>query len=61
MTKPFIIPLLLLMNTAYAQTGLELKPGDTLKYTPKSNRSVWISVESGDANLGVSLFMEGKK
>ncbi|WP_312306111.1 S41 family peptidase [Chryseobacterium sp.] len=61
MTKPFTIPLLLLMNTAYAQTGLELKPGDTLKYTPKSDRSVWISVQSGDANLGVSLFMDGKK
>ncbi|MGG7467477.1 S41 family peptidase [Chryseobacterium arthrosphaerae] len=61
MTKPFLIPLLLLMNSAYAQTGLELKPGDTLKYTPKSDRPVWISVQSGDANLGVSLFMDGKK
>lgn len=61
MAKPFLIPLLLLMNSAYAQTGLELKPGDTLKYTPKSDRPVWISVQSGDANLGVSLFMDGKK
>lgn len=61
MTKPFLIPLLLLINSAYAQTGLELKPGDTLKYTPKSDRPVWISVQSGDANLGVSLFMDGKK
>ncbi|WES98458.1 S41 family peptidase [Chryseobacterium arthrosphaerae] len=61
MTKPFLIPLLLLMNSAYAQTGLELKPGDTLEYTPKSDRPVWISVQSGDANLGVSLFMDGKK
>ncbi|AYZ11633.1 hypothetical protein EGY05_06740 [Chryseobacterium arthrosphaerae] len=61
MTKPFLIPLLLLMNSAYAQTGLELKPGDTLKYAPKSGRPVWISVQSGDANLGVSLFMDGKK
>ncbi|MGG7438516.1 S41 family peptidase [Chryseobacterium arthrosphaerae] len=61
MTKPFLIPLLLLMNSAYAQTGLELKPGDNLKYTPKSDRPVWISVQSGDANLGVSLFMDGKK
>lgn len=61
MTRPFIIPLLLFLNSAYAQTNSELKPGDTLKYIPKSHKPSWISVQSGDANLGVALFMDGKK
>ncbi|MGU3374833.1 S41 family peptidase [Chryseobacterium sp. M5A1_1a] len=61
MTKLFIIPLLLLVNSVYAQANLELKPGDTLKYLPQSNKPVWISVQSGNANLAVALFMNGKK
>ncbi|PWN62804.1 S41 family peptidase [Chryseobacterium viscerum] len=61
MTRPFIIPLVLLLNNAYAQTHSELKPGDTLKYAPQSHKPSWISVQSEDANLGVALFMDGKK
>lgn len=61
MTRPFIIPLVLLLNSAYAQTHSDLKPGDTLKYIPKSHKPSWISVQSGDANLGLALFMDGKK
>ncbi|WP_313001472.1 S41 family peptidase [Chryseobacterium gleum] len=61
MARPFIIPLLLLLNSAYAQTHSELKPGDTLKYSPQSHQPTWISVQSADANLGVALFMDGKK
>lgn len=61
MARPFIIPLLLLLNSAYAQTHSELKPGDTLKYSPQSYQPTWISVQSADANLGVALFMDGKK
>lgn len=61
MTRPFIIPLLLFLNSAYAQTHLDLKPGDTLKYSPQSHKPSWISVQSADANLGVALFMDGKK
>ncbi len=61
MSKPLIIPLLLLVNSVYAQAGLELKPGDTLKYSPRSDKPAWISVQSTDANVAVSLFMEGKK
>ncbi|WP_126650368.1 S41 family peptidase [Chryseobacterium aureum] len=61
MARPFIVPLLLILNSTYAQTNSELKPGDTLKYTPKSHHPSWISIQSGDANLGVALFMEGKK
>lgn len=61
MARPFIIPLLLLLNSAYAQTHSELKPGDTLKYSPQFHQPTWISVQSTDANLGVALFMDGKK
>ncbi|MGL6127795.1 S41 family peptidase [Chryseobacterium artocarpi] len=61
MTKPFIIPLLLLINTAYAQSNLELKPGDTIKYSPQSKKPTWISVQSKNANLAVSIFQDGKK
>ena len=61
MARPFIIPLLLFLNSAYAQTHSDLKPGDTLKYSPQSHKSSWISVQSADANLGVALFMDGKK
>lgn len=61
MARPFIIPLLLLLNSTYAQTNSELKPGDTLKYIPQSHKPSWISIQSGDANLGVALFMDGKK
>ncbi|MBP2619622.1 S41 family peptidase [Chryseobacterium jejuense] len=61
MTKPFIIPLLLLVNSVYAQTDIELKPGDTLKYSPKSQHPVWVTVQSNGANVGAALFMEGKK
>jgi hypothetical protein len=61
MTRPFIIPLVLLLNSAYAQTHSELKPGDTLKYAPQSHKPSWISVQSADANLGVALFMDDKK
>ncbi|WP_284464137.1 S41 family peptidase [Chryseobacterium sp.] len=61
MTKPFITAFLLLVNSVYAQTNMELKPKDTLVYFPHSGRPVWISVESGNANLGIALFMDGKK
>ncbi|RXM41233.1 hypothetical protein BOQ62_01470 [Chryseobacterium sp. CH21] len=61
MTRPFIIPLLLLLNSVYAQTISDLKPGDTLKYIPQSHKPSWISIQSGDANLGLALFMDGKK
>ncbi|WP_347218267.1 S41 family peptidase [Chryseobacterium sp.] len=61
MTKPFIIPLLLLVNSVYGQTHLELKPGDTLKYVPKSHQPGWITVRSNDANVAVALWKEGKK
>ncbi|BAP31189.1 S41 family peptidase [Chryseobacterium sp. StRB126] len=61
MTKPFIIPLLLLVNSVYGQTDIELKPGDTLKYSLKSQQPVWVTVQSSDANVGVALFIEGKK
>jgi len=61
MTRPFIIPLLLFLNNAYAQTHSELKPRDTLKYSPQSHKASWISVQSADANLGVALFTDGKK
>lgn len=61
MARPLIIPLLLFLNSAYAQTHLELKPGDTLKYSPQSHKPSWISVQSADANLGIALFMDGKK
>lgn len=61
MTKPFIIPLLLWVNFAYAQTSFEVKPGDTLKYSPRSAKPVWISVQSAEANMAVALFVDGKK
>lgn len=61
MTKPLIIPLLLFLNSTYAQTNLDLKPGDTLKYSPQSHKPSWISVQSVGANMGVALFMDGKK
>lgn len=61
MAKPFIIPLLLLVNSIYGQAYFELKPGDTLKYSPKSHQPGWITVQSSDANVAVALFMEGKK
>ncbi|MGN7707016.1 S41 family peptidase [Chryseobacterium sp. 22543] len=61
MARPFIIPLLLFLNSAYAQTHSDLKPGDTLKYSPQSHKSSWISVQSADANLGIALLMDGKK
>lgn len=61
MARSFIIPLLLLVNSIYGQTDVELKPGDTLKYSPKSQQPGWISVQSSDANIAVALFMEGKK
>ncbi|KAA2222660.1 S41 family peptidase [Chryseobacterium sediminis] len=61
MARPFIIPLLLFLNSAYAQNHSDLKPGDTLKYSPQSHKPSWISVQSADTNLGVALFMDGKK
>ncbi|MDR3025000.1 S41 family peptidase [Chryseobacterium sp.] len=61
MARPFIIPLLLFLNSAYAQTHSDLKSGDTLKYSPQSHKPSWISVQSTDANLGIALFMDGKK
>ena len=61
MTRHFIIPLVLFLNSAYAQTHSDLKPGDTIKYAPQSHQPTWISVQSADANLGVALFMDGKK
>jgi hypothetical protein len=61
MTKPLIIPLLLLVNSVCAQAGTELKSGDTLKYSLRSDKPAWISVQSADANVAVSLFMDGKK
>lgn len=61
MTRSVIIPLVLLLNSAYAQTKSLLKPGDTLQYIPLSHKPSWISIQSGEANLGVALFMDGKK
>ncbi|UTX49105.1 S41 family peptidase [Chryseobacterium sp. MA9] len=61
MARPFIIPLLLFLNSTYAQTHSDLKPGDTLKYSPQSHKPSWISVQSADANLGIALFTDGKK
>lgn len=61
MARPFIIPLILFLNSAFAQTHTDLKPGDTLKYSPQSHKPSWISVQSADANLGIALFMDGKK
>lgn len=61
MTKPFIISLLLLGSSLYAQRDLELKPGDTVKYSPTSHQPVWLTVQSKDANVAVALFREGKK
>lgn len=61
MAKPFIIPFLLLIHSAYAQKNIDLKPGDTLKYSPQSSKPSWISVQSGDANLALAVFMDGKK
>ncbi|WP_288447759.1 S41 family peptidase [uncultured Chryseobacterium sp.] len=61
MTRSVIIPLVLLLNSAYAQTKSLLKPGDTLQYIPLSRKPSWISIQSGEANLGVALFMDGKK
>lgn len=60
MARSFIIPLLLLVNSIYGQTDFELKPGDTLKYSPKSHQPGWITVQSGNANIAAALFMEGK-
>lgn len=61
MTRSVIIPLVLLLNSAYAQTKSLLKPGDTLQYIPLSHKPSWISIQSAEANLGVALFMDGKK
>lgn len=61
MTKFFIIPLFFMVNSTYAQANLELKPGDTLQYSPQSHTPVWISIQSNDANLAAALFMDGKK
>ncbi|SEH31806.1 S41 family peptidase [Chryseobacterium culicis] len=61
MTRSVIIPLVLLLNSAYAQTKSLLKPGDTLQYIPLSHKPSWISIQSGEANLGIALFMDGKK
>ncbi|MET3037271.1 S41 family peptidase [Chryseobacterium sp. NRRL B-14859] len=61
MTKAFIIPLLLWANSAYTQTSLNLKPGDTLTYSPRSDKPAWISIQSDEANIAVALFMDGKK
>lgn len=61
MTKSFIIPLLLLVNSVYGQADIELKPGDTLKYSPKSLKPGWITVQSNNANVAAALFMDGKK
>lgn len=61
MTKPFIIPLLLVINSVYGQKDIELKPGDTLRHSPKSQNPAWIIIQSKDANVAVALFMDGKK
>ncbi len=61
MAKSFIIPLLLVVNFVYAQKNIELKPGDTLKYSPETHKLGWITVQSNNANVAVALFMEGKK
>ncbi|ROI04998.1 hypothetical protein EGI16_06645 [Chryseobacterium sp. G0240] len=61
MTKAFIIPLLLWANSTYTQTSLNLKPGDTLTYSPRSDKPAWISIQSNEANMVVALFMDGKK
>lgn len=61
MAKSFIIPLLLVVNFVYAQKNIELKPGDTLKYSPETHKPGWITVQSNNANVAVALFMEGKK
>lgn len=61
MIKPYIAAFLLLVNSLSAQTNLELKPRDTLEYSPRSGKPAWISVQSDNANLGIALFMDGKK
>ncbi|MBV8327813.1 S41 family peptidase [Chryseobacterium sp.] len=61
MTKQLFIPLLLLVNTIQAQSISTIKYGDTLQYTPKSQKPVWVSIQSDEANLAVSLFVNGKK
>ncbi len=61
MARPLIIPLLLFLNSTYAQTNSIIKPGDTVKYLPQSHKPSWISIQSADANLGVALLMDGKK
>nr|WP_315034762.1 S41 family peptidase [uncultured Chryseobacterium sp.] len=61
MTKLFIFSCLLLMSSAYAQNYSDLKAGDTLEYLPHSQRAAWISIQSNDANLAASLFINGKK
>lgn len=61
MTKPFIIPLLLLVNSVYGQTEVQLRPGDTIRYSPRSSHPVWIEVQSDQANVAVAIFTEGKK
>lgn len=61
MIKSFIFPLLIMVGSAYGQTYLELKPGDTLKYSPKFHRPGWITVQSDNANVAIALFREDKK
>lgn len=61
MIRPFIIPLLLLVNSVYGQKDIELKPGDTLKYSPISQKPVWVTIQSNEANIAMSLFIDGKK
>lgn len=61
MTKLFIVPLFLLVNTIYGQSDFELKPGDTLRYALKSQKPGWVVVQSNEANLAVALFGEDKK
>jgi len=61
MFRLFIIPFLLLISYVDAQTLVHLSSGDTIRYTPKSQKPVWISVSSAHANLGITVFRNGKK
>lgn len=61
MKNSFLIILSTLVHMAHAQVILDLAPGDTVKYVPVSKKASWIYVRSADANLALSLAVDGKK
>ncbi|MCS3529344.1 S41 family peptidase [Chryseobacterium sp. JUb7] len=61
MSKLLFIPFLFLIPSVDAQTNLQLSPGDTIRYTPKSKNPAWISVSSDHANLALAVFKDGEK